>query len=64
MKLGCFCRWSPSAGLAGRLALVTGSTSGIGLGIAESLATRGCDVILHGFGDDDVIKKARSLIER
>ena len=37
--------------LAGKVALVTGSTSGIGLGIAQALATAGADVILNGFGD-------------
>ena len=34
-----------------KTALVTGSTSGIGLGIATSLAREGADVILNGFGD-------------
>ncbi len=36
--------------LNGRRALITGSTSGIGQGIAEALACDGCDVILNGFG--------------
>ncbi len=37
--------------LNGKTALVTGSTSGIGLGIAEKLASQGAHVILNGFGD-------------
>jgi 3-hydroxybutyrate dehydrogenase len=37
--------------LQGKTALVTGSTSGIGLGIAQSLARQGCHVVLNGFGD-------------
>ena len=37
--------------LSGKTALITGSTSGIGLGIAEVLARNGADIILNGFGD-------------
>ena len=37
--------------LKGQAALVTGSTSGIGLGIATSLAEAGANVMLNGFGD-------------
>jgi len=37
--------------LKGKTALVTGSTSGIGLGIALTLARQGADIILNGFGD-------------
>jgi 3-hydroxybutyrate dehydrogenase len=37
--------------LKDKTALVTGSTSGIGLGIAHGLAAQGANVILHGFGD-------------
>jgi len=39
--------------LKGKTALVTGSTSGIGLGIAKSLAAQGANVMLNGFGDVD-----------
>jgi 3-hydroxybutyrate dehydrogenase len=43
---------SPAARqLAGRVALVTGSTSGIGLGIARALAAAGANVVLNGLGD-------------
>ena len=37
--------------LKGKTALVTGSTSGIGLGIAKALAAQGANIILNGFGD-------------
>src|SRR3954464_12069277 len=39
--------------LKGKTALVTGSTSGIGLGIAKALATQGANIVLNGFGDVD-----------
>ena len=39
--------------LKGKTALVTGSTSGIGLGIAKALAAQGANIILNGFGDVD-----------
>ena len=43
--------------LEGKRALVTGSTSGIGLGIAKALAGEGAELILNGFGDADEIAK-------
>jgi 3-hydroxybutyrate dehydrogenase len=51
---------SPAArSLAGRVSLVTGSTSGIGLGIARALAEAGSAVVLNGFGDAAEIAKTR-----
>lgn len=44
-------------------AVITGSTSGIGLGIARALAESGADVMLNGFGDKDEIEKIRAEIE-
>ena len=50
--------------LKGKSALVTGSTSGIGLGIARSLATEGVSVALNGFGDAKEIESIRQEIEK
>jgi len=44
-------------GLYGKVAVVTGSTSGIGLGVARALATEGCAIMLNGFGDNALIEK-------
>nr|MBA3777567.1 3-hydroxybutyrate dehydrogenase [Betaproteobacteria bacterium] len=46
--------------LKGKAAIVTGSTSGIGLGIARALAGQGASVLLNGFGDTGEIEKLRS----
>ncbi len=43
--------------LQGKRALVTGSTSGIGLGIARALHSEGAEVVLNGFGDEAEIAK-------
>ena len=44
--------------LKGKTALVTGSTSGIGLGVALSLARDGANIMLNGFGDVEAAKRA------
>ncbi|MBI3758834.1 MAG: SDR family NAD(P)-dependent oxidoreductase, partial [Deltaproteobacteria bacterium] len=50
----------PGRALQGRAAIVTGSTSGIGLGIARALAQAGADVMLNGFGVAAEIEKIRA----
>src|SRR5690606_5747087 len=46
--------------LKAKVAVVTGSTSGIGLGIATAFAQHGADIVLHGFGDAAEIEKVRA----
>lgn len=50
--------------LKSKAAVVTGSTSGIGLAIARALAKEGASVVLNGFGSADDIENARAAIER
>jgi 3-hydroxybutyrate dehydrogenase len=50
--------------LKGKTALVTGSTSGIGLATAKALAQAGCNMMLNGFGDKGTIEKERAGLEK
>ena len=50
--------------LSGRVALITGSTSGIGLGIARCLGEQGADLMLNGFGEAEVIESLRAELAR
>jgi len=51
------------AGLRDRVAVVTGSTSGIGLGIARGFAARGANIVINGLGDAAAIEAERTAIE-
>ncbi|MEO7403045.1 MAG: SDR family NAD(P)-dependent oxidoreductase, partial [Burkholderiales bacterium] len=49
--------------LKGKVALVTGSTSGIGLTVARALGAQGADLMLNGLGDTTEIERARASLE-
>src|SRR3546814_8845104 len=49
--------------LKGKTALITGSTSGIGLGYAKALAAEGANIVINGFGDADAIEAERAGLE-
>ncbi|SFJ87769.1 3-hydroxybutyrate dehydrogenase [Pseudovibrio ascidiaceicola] len=49
--------------LSGKTAVITGSTSGIGLAYARAMAEQGANIMINGFGDADAIEKERSAIE-
>jgi 3-hydroxybutyrate dehydrogenase len=48
--------------LASKVSLVTGSTSGIGLGIARALAAAGSEIVLNGFGKPEEVADAQAKI--
>jgi 3-hydroxybutyrate dehydrogenase len=50
--------------LKGKTAVISGSTSGIGLAYARALAAEGAAVVLNGFGDADAIEQDRAALER
>ena len=49
--------------IKGKTAVITGSTSGIGLGIARTYAKAGANVLLNGFGEEAKVEAARAAIE-
>ena len=50
--------------LQGKVALVTGSTSGIGLAIARAMAAQGASLMINGFGDAGEIEAIRAELEQ
>ena len=55
---------SPRPTLRGKSAIVTGSTSGIGLAIARAFAAQGMNVLINGLGDQTQAKRVRAAIEK
>ena len=49
--------------LRGKTALVTGSTSGIGLGIAKALAEQGANIVLNGFADEATVNELTQVFK-
>ena len=49
--------------LANKTAIVTGSTSGIGLGTAKALAAAGANIVLNGFGDAALIEQLKKEVK-
>ena len=50
--------------LKNKTVLITGSTSGIGLGIAHGFGKEGCNLVINGFGDAAEIETIRSGLEK
>ena len=50
--------------LSGQVAVITGSTSGIGAALAEGLAECGANVVLNGLGPQDEIERLRAEVRK